>query len=375
MSVSADAIFDHEKEKLLRACFLTLPQIGSGHLRQILGIWGGAAAAYQQAPRAAGKLSGWLSDFARQCGAADPVRMAETLAREGIGVVVPEEREYPCLLKECPDAPPLLFYKGQLSGGQEGIAIVGARKATHYGKAAAGRLAGEIAGAGFVIVSGLARGIDGAAHEGALRAGGITWAFMAGGLERVYPGEHRALAVRIAAGGGALLSEFPPGASWLPQRFPMRNRLISGVSRGVVVVEAGERSGSLITADFALEQGRDVFAVPGPIFSEVSLGAHHLLRSGALLAASGADVLGEYEKPAGEKQAVSPPVPAAGTRVSAAHREILACLSDVPLHVDELRRQCRQTAPETALSLLELELSGRIRSLPGQHFVLSRDSA
>ncbi|MDR0434392.1 MAG: DNA-processing protein DprA [Gracilibacteraceae bacterium] len=370
---------DHEKEKLLRACFLTLPEIGSGRLRQILEIWGSAAAAKTRAPAAAAKLpSGWLRDFARQCGAAAPEKMAAILAREGIGLVTPEEDEYPPLLKECPDAPPLLFYKGSLKGGQEGIAVVGARQATHYGKSAAARLAGEIAAAGFVIVSGLARGIDSAAHEGTLKAGGITWAFMAGGLERVYPENNRGLAAGITAGGGALLSEFPPGSPWLPQRFPLRNRLISGVSRAVVVVEAGEKSGSLITADFALEQGRDVFAVPGPIFSPVSLGTHSLLRSGALLATAGADVVGEYRSPAVVARSGQAPAAAAaakqasGSPPSSAQKEILACLSDLPLHVDELRRRCRQSASEIALSLLELELGGKIHSLPGQHFVLNR---
>ncbi|MDR1603704.1 MAG: DNA-processing protein DprA [Gracilibacteraceae bacterium] len=368
--MAVTALPDPEKEKLLRACFLTLPQIGSGRLRQIIEIWGAATTAATAAPRAAGKLpSGWLRDFAAQCGAAAPEQMAQALAREGIRLVTPEESVYPCLLRECPDAPPLLFYKGELQARQEGIGIVGARQATHYGKAAAEKLAREISGAGFVVVSGLARGIDGAAHGGALRGGGITWAFMAGGLDYVYPGEHRALAARITAGGGALLSEFPPGFPWKPQHFPMRNRLISGVSRGVIVVEAGERSGSLITADFALEQGRDVFAVPGPIFSPTSRGAHHLLRSGALLAAEAADVLGEYQKPA---PAAKIAAPAPGPRLAARQRAILACLSDLPLHVDALRQQCRQNEAELALNLLELELAGRVHALPGQHYVLAR---
>ncbi|MDR1960790.1 MAG: DNA-processing protein DprA [Gracilibacteraceae bacterium] len=371
--VPFDPSADSEKEKLLRACFLTFPGIGSGHLRQIIEIWGSASAAQARAPRDGKLPDGWLRDFAGCCKAAAPAQMAQILSREGIRLAAPEESEYPLLLRECPDAPPLLFYKGELRAAQEGIGIVGARKATAYGKAAAERLAREISGAGFVIVSGLARGIDGAAHAGALRSGGLTWAFMAGGLEYVYPPEHRELAAKITASGGALLSEFAPGTPWRPQHFPMRNRLISGVSRGVVVVEAGERSGSLITADFALEQGRDVFAVPGPIFSEISLGTHQLLRSGALLAACGEDVAGEYIKPAGAKATgAKAAAPRPAPRPAAGHKEILNCLSDTPLHIDELRRQCRQSGPEISLSLLELELGGRILSLPGQHFVLAR---
>jgi DNA processing protein len=323
-----------------------------------------------------------MAEFARRAPEADPERMAAELERLHIHTVMPEEDIYPALLRECPGTPPLLFYKGELRAGQEGIGIVGARRATAYGKAAADKLAREVAAGGYVVVSGLARGIDGAAHQGALAAGGATWAFMAGGLDRVYPGEHRRLAAQITDRGGALLSEYAPGTPWEPERFPARNRLISGVSRGVVVVEAGLRSGSLITADMALEQGRDVFAVPGPIFSAVSCGTHQLLRLGAILAAGGEDILSEYAGERAPRKSLPPLVqgelwPPPGEEkpapeLTGPQTEILNCLSDLPLHIDALALQCDQSAPTVAISLLELELAGRILKMPGQHYVLAR---
>jgi DNA processing protein len=190
---------------------------------------------------------------------------------------------YPQPLDEIPDPPPLLFVHGALQAADAlAVAIVGSRHATHYGLTQAERLAGSLARAGFTIVSGLARGIDAAAHRGALAAGGRTLAVLGSGVLNIYPPEHQELAVQIRS-QGAVLSEAPPHSNPLSGAFPQRNRIISGLALGVIVVEASARSGALITARHAMEQGRDVFAVPGRVDSRNSHGCHRLIRDGAKL--------------------------------------------------------------------------------------------
>jgi DNA processing protein len=213
--------------------------------------------------------------------------------RHGIAVLTQADTDYPRLLREIHDPPGVLFAKGKLAP-QDGLAIgiVGTRHATRYGLQQAGRLAAGLARTGLTIISGLARGIDAAAHRGALEAGGRTIAVLGGGLARLYPPEHIELAHEITA-AGALLSEAPPRSEPLGGMFPQRNRLISGLSLGVIIVEAPSRSGALITARHANEQGREVFAVPGPVDSRNSRGCHRLIRDGAKLVESIDDVLEE----------------------------------------------------------------------------------
>ena len=251
-----------EAEKQCRAAFRTLPGIGSQRLRMLIAYFGSAKAAWLAAFEdylTWGKAPWALKVLPLRKGI-DPALIKERLDTEGILTVIPEEKHYPRLLAELADAPPILYYKGQLRPSKEALAIVGSRRATAYGKAAARFLSREVAAKGIVIVSGLARGIDTAAHEGALASHGETWAFLGSGLDRIYPPENSKLAERILE-NGAILSEFTPGTPPEPRHFPARNRLISGCSRGVVVVEAAVRSGALITVDFALEQGREVFAI------------------------------------------------------------------------------------------------------------------
>jgi DNA processing protein len=233
-------------------------------------------------------------------------------------------------------------------------------------------LAKEVAANGMVVVSGLARGIDSAAHKGALEGKGETWAVFGCGVDVVYPAENQRLADSILE-RGALLSEFTPGTTPEAQFFPPRNRLISGCARGVVVVEAAERSGALITVDFALEQGREVFAVPGPIFSAMSKGTHHLLRQGAMIAAGIEDILGEVrmndQPPVGVQDREEAD---AGEEEGTDRGKIMALLSDLPLHIDQITLRSELTPENIALILLELELNGKVMPLPGQHFVLAR---
>ena len=257
---------------------------------------------------------------------------------------------YPPLLSELHDPPPALFVRGEANVLLEaGVAVVGARSCSAYGAQVARTLARELASAGIVIVSGLARGVDGEAHRGALDGGGRTVAVLGCGIDRDYPRSHAELARRIVA-AGAVVSEYPPGIEPAPWRFPARNRIIAGLSLAAVVVEARERSGALITADFALELGRDVFAVPGEITSGLSAGTNDLLRQGAAPLTSARDVL--------ESLGIEPEPNAGASSVSEAARAVLLLLGDGASGADELTRASGLSSAEVAAALVELELGG-----------------
>jgi DNA processing protein len=265
---------------------------------------------------------------------------------------------YPSLLAELHDPPSRLYLRG---GSAEllrrpAVAIVGARSCSPYGAQVARELARDLAAAGVVVVSGLARGIDGEAHRGALAAGGVTVAVLGCGIDRDYPRSHTELARRIAE-DGLIVSEYPPGVEPAPWRFPARNRIVAGLSLATVVVEARERSGALITADFALELGRDVFAVPGEITSALSAGANDLLRQGAAPLLSPDDVLGAI----GLQRAP----PAAVASLSPAAETVRATLRDGARAADELARAVGLESAELATALVELELAGLATSADG----------
>lgn len=302
---------------------------------------------------------------------------AERLARvSGWQIITPAHSDYPeHLLGQIHDPPPALWVEGSSAAlAADGIAVVGSRKATPYGKAAAGMLGRELASLGAAVFSGLARGIDAAAHRGALAGNGVTVGVLGSGLDCLYPPEHKRLAREICAAGGALISELPPGSSPLPQHFPRRNRIISGLSWGVLVVEADRLSGSLITARLGLEQGREVFAVPGNITSPASVGANLLLAGGARLVQRGLDVVEELPPQVRLRMAARAPdgVDVGGTVVVAAARrsgpegKVLDALAvDCPRSLDELSRALGLPSPELTRHLLCLELEGLVRMLPG----------
>lgn len=276
---------------------------------------------------------------------------------------------YPAPLTVIATAPPLLYVKGTLEPHDEqAVAIVGSRACTSYGKRVAERLGHDLARAGWTIVSGLARGIDGAAHRGALQAGGRTLAVMACGLSRVYPPEHKDLAAAVAA-SGALISEAPMRMGPLAELFPPRNRIISGLSRAVVIVEAADKSGALITARLAAEQGRECFAVPGPVDSPASAGSLHLLRQGAKLVRNADDILEDLQAlPALALGTSLPPAPAGPpTNLDETQRRIWDAL-DERRTVDELSRQMQLTLGELSRHLMTLELKKAIRRLPGNWY-------
>ena len=291
---------------------------------------------------------------------------ADALARAaaaGQRPLVSRDDDYPPLLRQIADPPIVLWTRGDASLlSRPAVAVVGARAATPAGLEAARRLGRDLAAAGLVVVSGLARGVDGAAHQGALDADGLTVAILGSGLDVVYPSEHRALAARIAA-GGVLASELPPGAPPLGHHFPLRNRIISGLSKAVVVIEASLKSGSLITARAALEQGRDVLAVPGGIASGRYRGSHGLIKDGARLVESVEDVLEE----------IGWPLPARPPRQDGksfgSSKLSVGLTRGEPCSVDELARRTGRPAADLLSELSVLEVEGRVARVAGGGFV------
>jgi DNA processing protein len=310
-----------------------------------------------------------LCDFAASRDRAEA--LARDLESRGIGVAARCDPWYPALVREIGGAPPLLFLRGSLvEGDSRAVAIVGSRRPSLAGLRLASQLAGDLAARGFTIVSGLARGIDSAAHLGALDAGGRTIAVLGSGIDVVYPPENAGLADRIvASGAGAVVSEFPPGSRPLKHNFPRRNRLVSGLALGTVVVEAGEKSGALITAGFALDQNRTVFAVPASPGQARTRGSNRLLKEGARLVETADDILEDLAPqlawPGG---AVAPPA-APPPGLAPDERLVVALLSDAPVHVDEVARHLEWKTPKVLGLLLGLETRGLVRGLAGKFYV------
>ncbi|MSP38325.1 MAG: DNA-protecting protein DprA [Deltaproteobacteria bacterium] len=291
----------------------------------------------------------------------------------GVTLVGFNDEKYPARLRAIADPPPLLYLKGELTAADDkAVAIVGSRSASDYGRRVTRDLARGLAKVGFTVVSGMARGIDGTAHETTLNNGGRTIAVLGSGVERAYPPEHDKLYQRISD-GGAVISELPLGTKPLAFNFPARNRLISGLSLGVVVVEATEKSGSLITASMAVEQGREVFALPGEVGSSRSRGAHRLIRQGAKLVENVDDILEEIAPqllPASGARHAAPLALPQNTGAEA--RKIFALLQDGQLQVDQVIEKSGLAVAQVLQILLELELQGYVRQLPGQKYVAER---
>ena len=289
------------------------------------------------------------------------------LIATGVQLITFTAAEYPKSLFEIPDPPPFFYLRGKLPSHAPAIAIVGSRKASSYGLLTTARLAEGLAQNGIIVVSGMARGVDTAAHKGALQGGGGTIGVLGCGVDKIYPPENRRLFEEMAV-KGALVSEFPLGTLPLAENFPRRNRIISGLARGVLVVEAAENSGSLITAQYALEQGRDVFAVPGNISFASSRGSNRLIKQGAKLVDRIEDILEELEFP-GSKEVAAP----AKRQFALSPKEaaIYELLARSPLHIDDVIAQTELTAGEVSSMLLHLELKGAITPLPGMHYAVN----
>lgn len=288
---------------------------------------------------------------------------------EARDVIVVGDARYPQLLLESADPPLLLYARGRIELLQApAIAIVGSRNPTAQGLDNARAFATHLSRAGWLVVSGLALGIDGAAHEGGLDGGSGTIAVVGTGLDRIYPSRHRALTGRIAA-DGLVISEFAIGTPALPEHFPIRNRIIAGLGRGTLVVEAALQSGSLITARLAAESGRDVFAIPGSIHSPLSRGCHALIKQGAKLVDSAADIVDELPPLASENTSVQPETAAPAAPATGARKDpILEALGFDPIGLDALIARTGRSASELSAKLLDLELQGRVARLAGQLF-------
>jgi DNA processing protein len=293
--------------------------------------------------------------------------------RSGVRIAAFDSADYPAALRRLPDPPPAVWIRGHLPADEErAVAVVGARKATRYGRSVARRLGCEIANAGVVVVSGLARGVDVEAHLGALGAGGPTWAVLGSGLDVVYPPEHRALARSIADRGGAVVSEFPLDERPRASHFPRRNRLIAALAAAVVVVEARRKSGSLITAEFAMDLGKEVGAVPGPALQPESEGTHALLRDGVALVETAADVFAALDASwapaaAGRAARPGPDVEPEGARPepSGDAARVLRALGSAPRGVDEIALEASLPASVARAALVELEMDGWVEEHPG----------
>ena len=293
----------------------------------------------------------------------------EGMRKHRVSLVSFLDDNYPSRLLTIYDPPPFLYVKGDLEHGDKlAVAVVGSRFASHYGQLTAEKISRDLAREGIVIVSGMARGIDSSAHRGALAAGGRTIAVLGCGIDINYPAENKNLKEAIAS-QGAVISEFPLSTPPAPSHFPMRNRIISGLSLGVVVVEASHRSGSLITARLALEQGRDVFAVPGNIDSLRSRGTHRLIKDGAKLVEDARDILTEMlPQIKGGSEWISTHQEEEKT-LSEEARRILDVLDQGQLQIDSITTQTALSSGQVSSILLELELKGIIRQLPGKVFV------
>ncbi len=347
-----------------------VPQLGGVTLHGLLDAFGSAVKAWAATPQALVAVPGISASMAQAMRRFPRERaLREDQARvkqAGLHAFVWGDPDYPPRLQEISSAPPILYLLGSLEREDErAVAIVGARRATDYGETVAHELAGALSSRGLTIISGLARGIDAAAHRGALKGKGRTLAVLGSGLNQIYPPEHEGLAREVAAQGG-LLSEFPLGTHPLRLHFPRRNRIISGLSLGVIVVEAGLGSGALITAQHALEQGREVFAVPGRVHARYSEGCNRLIKAGAKLVESWEDVLGELmpQLPRRTTRRTTPPPPV----LTEAEQRVFDHLAEGPLHIDDIIVRAELPGGRVASTLVGLEMKGLVRQMGGTIF-------
>lgn len=367
-----------EAEKLARVRLNFYACHRSDWLLRLIDLYGGAAELLRR-PTAEIAAEGGVAlqtaeNLALQTGAADPEKELRLAEKAGVSVLTVLDEGYPELLEKIYDPPIVIYVRGELKP-LPAAGIVGTRKATPYGLRMAGRLAKELAGAGVAVASGLARGVDTAAHQAAVASGGVTWAALGSGLNDIYPPDNLKLSEKIVEGGGALISEFPMNKGSLAANFPRRNRIISGLSLATVVVEGGFESGAMITARFALDQGREVLAVPGQADSAMSKGPNHLIKNGAYPAECGDDVIACFPPEAlfGLKlvrnSGAPEPAPAALGELSpdgkAAYEAIAG--NEAGLSADEVTLRLVWPVQRAAAALFELEAASLVQSRGGRY--------
>ena len=348
------------------------PGLGAKSIRSLISAFGSAEEVWKASDemiRKAHLLSPKAeSSFLSYRAKTSPEEIEEDLYRLEIRCCTWEDENYPLLLSETSNPPAVLFYKGQPPVWEKTIAVVGMRKATPYGTETASRISRDLAKAGVTVVSGGARGIDSASHEGALAGQTPTVVVLACGLDKVYPPENKNLFQEVICTGGTLISEYPPGTPPLGRQFPARNRIIAGMSRGILVVEAAERSGALITSDFALEEGRDVFAVPGNIWLPSSKGTNQLIRNGAFCCTSAKDILSEYNWLSEETTAKEATYQELTLEEEVVYR--FCCIGD-EVTTEEILVQSGMAVAKISTLLLQLQLKGYIKETGPGRFVMA----
>jgi DNA processing protein len=364
-----------EVERTYWIAFASVPRIGRVRIQQLEDHFGSLAEAWRATPgqlRDAGLDSAALSAIGEARLSIEPEREAAKMAAHGVRALTWHDDEYPAQLREVFDRPPVLFIRGGLSTADDwSVAVVGTRRVTVYGRQVAEEMSRGLAQNRVTVVSGLARGVDAVAHRAALAAGGRTVAVMACGLDRVYPPEHKRLADEIIE-RGAVMSEYAIGVEPRGDFFPRRNRILSGMSLGVLVVEGDVKSGALITARQALEQNREVFAVPGSIYSPGSRGPNKLIQDGeAKLTLTVQDVLEELNLSMASHQIEAAELIPADETESL----LLRHLSSQPIHVDDVRRACGLPIAAVTSALAMLELKGMVRQVGRMNYVRTREAA
>jgi DNA processing protein len=352
--------------------FSLVKGIGAVRFQAILNFFGDPQIAWgapSEALREAGLSDKIIENVIELRSSIDLDKIWEQIDAQGISVIIQTDEEYPRRLREIEQSPPVIYMLGDLTAEDEwSVAVVGTRRVTAYGRQVAEEVAGTLARNGITVVSGLARGVDSISHQAALDAGGRTVAVLGSGLDRIYPPENRRLADAITA-NGALISDYAPGTPPEASNFPPRNRLISGLSLAVVIVEAGQTSGALITAGFAADQGREVFAVPGNITSPGSKGTNRLIRDGAQPLLNPEQVLEALELTmVAEQRTARVVLPA-----DAVEAQLFEVLGREPLHIDEIRTKTEIPIEKVTATLALMELKGMVRQVGGMQYVALRE--
>ena len=355
-----------DRDRPFWVAFHSVPYVGPSRMRRLVEHFGSLEVAWQADHNQLKAIldERGLAGLTERRAALNLDGLMDGLHRNDVIVLTLMDANYPRLLREAPAPPPVLFTRGAFSDlDQQAVAVVGTRRMTPYGREMTSRIAGDLARAGVTIVSGLALGVDGIAHRAALDAGGRTIAVLGGGINRIYPSEHRQLATSVSQ-SGVLLSEYSPDAKADAPHFPARNRIISGLSLAVVVTEAPDKSGALITVDFAADQGRDVFAVPGNANSASSVGCNRLIRDGARIVRSADDILEDL------RLGTAPPPPVQQILIlDERDRRLVAVMTSDPQHIDDIAAQANLSVTQVSVQLMTLELQGVVRNSGAQHYV------
>ncbi len=354
----------------------SIPGLNNKAYLSLVEAFGSPQAVLKAAPAALERVNGISRQLATSIASyRPPAWIREELAtvqRENYKIFTIQDGDYPCLLRHIADPPPVLYVKGTIHCHEPSVAIVGSRMATRYGLQVAESLARDLAQQGWTVVSGLAHGIDAAAHKGALKAGGRTIAILGTGINVIYPKNNKEIYDKIPQ-SGALVSEFFLDTEPKAHHFPVRNRIISGICYATVVVEAARRSGALITARLALEQGREVFAVPGNINSAASKGTHLLIRQGAILVENADQIISELaaQVEPGSLRAEADPAgshKSMPVKLESEEKKVYELIDVYPIHIDEIANQCSLDPGRLAAVLMQLELKGIIARSPGKYF-------